>query len=474
MEENSSPLYDPHTFNPNVWLKSQAAELGVPAKRLLAMAPQRDPFNKGTDTDWAMAEWFKKMYDRFGYPGIHLRRLHYRIANLGGGEVILWDGHTPYENEKYHWGKIQEAFTAARILGLVDSGEFVERRVKEQRVDSIGVNGLPELDFWVEPPTFHGLPVAPLSTMPNLIGTTDLYPNSPDFEVSGYEYDPSLQPYVIEVWDEKSGDIDIFRSIAHRYGVNYQPGVGYASITNIKRMLRKLADHDKPGRILYVSDFDEAGQNMPIQVARHSQFGCWELTEVAKEVAPEIMVDNAALTREQIDRLNLPPIPGTNKTEIDALEALHPGELRRILESRIEALQDPDLTQKIQNAREEAQETVRDEVDSIMEEHHERLQEIQREAQEVVDRYRHYYRSLGEKMAERYRRLGERYERHIADLKEEAEEKHAEIEEALENIDVDLPELPEAEVEDTDGWLFDSRRAFLDQTQRFRQAKGLE
>jgi hypothetical protein len=460
-------------FNPNVWLKTQAAELGIPAKKLLAMDVKRDPFNKGTETDWDMAEWFKKMYDRFGYPGIHLRRLHYRIANLGEG-ILLWDGETPYENERYHWGKISEAFIAARILGAVDSEDFVERRVKEQRVDSMSAGGMPPPSFEAEAPTFYGLPDAPLSTKPNLIGDTDLYLSRPGFEVSGYEYDPSLQPYVVEIWDEKSGDVDIFRSLAYRYGINYQPGVGYASITNIKRMLRRLADHEKPGRILYVSDFDKAGQNMPIQVARHSQFSCWELAEVAHEVAPEIMVDNAALTEEQVVRLNLPPIPGTTKREIDALEALHPGELERMLARRIEELQDPDLEQEIQAAREEAHGVVHDEINSIMEEHRERLQEIQQEAQVVVDRYRHYYRVLGEKMEERYRRLGERYERHIADLREEAEEQHAEIEEALESLEVDLPDLPEAEVEDADGWLYDSRRNFLDQTRRFRRAKGME
>ena len=415
------------------------------------------------------------MHNRFGYPGIHLRRLHYRISNLGRGEVTLWDDCTPYENEKHHWSKLQEAFTAARILSLVDSEEFVERRVKASRVDSMSVNGLSELDFSVEAPTFYGLPEAPRSVMPNLAGSPYLYfYHNPTFEVEGYEYEPDMQPFVVEIWDEKSGDMDVLKRLAHRYGINYQPGVGYASITNIKKMLRRLADHRKPGRILYVSDYDDAGQNMPIQVARHSQFNCWELTEVAKEVAPEIMVDNAALTQEQIDRLQLPSFVGTNKTEIDALEALHHGELERILSERIEELQDPDLRRKVATVRGEAEEAVRDEVNAVMEEHRGRIEEIEREAREVVDRYRVYYRMLGEKMAHRYTKLGARYERHIAHLKEEAEQEHAEIEEALENLEVDLPELPEAEVEDINGWLFDSRRDFLNQTRRFRRAKGME
>jgi hypothetical protein len=64
--EGGSP-YNLEDFNPNLWLKELAAELGVPAKKLLAMAPQRDPFNKGTPADWATAWWFREMNARFGY-----------------------------------------------------------------------------------------------------------------------------------------------------------------------------------------------------------------------------------------------------------------------------------------------------------------------------------------------------------------------------------------------------------------------
>jgi hypothetical protein len=42
-------------------------------------------------------------------------------------------------------------------------------------------------------------------------------------------------------------------------------------------------------------------------------------------------------------------------------------------------------------------------------------------------------------------------------------------------LDVDLPEIPEGEVDtERDDWLFDSEREFLEQTIRFRQAQGKE
>jgi len=175
-----------------------------------------------------------------------------------------------------------------------------------------------------------------------------------------------------------------------------------------------------------------------------------------------------------VEEFELPKFTNTTKTEIDALEALRPGELERLLKKRVEELQDTDLPRKVEDARGEAEEEVRNGASGVMEGHRDRIEEIEEEAQAVVNRYRTYYRLLGEKLEARYRRIGERYERHMADLKEQAQEEHAEIEKELEELEVDLPELPEAEVEDTSGWLFDSRRDFLDQTRRFRRAKGWE
>jgi hypothetical protein len=44
----------------------------------------------------------------------------------------------------------------------------------------------------------------------------------------------------------------------------------------------------------------------------------------------------------------------------------------------------------------------------------------------------------------------------------------------MENLTVNLPELPEGEApgEGVNGWLFDSRRDFLEQTRIFRSRQG--
>src|SRR5215207_2467267 len=242
---NSSP-YDEEEFNPNIWLKEKASELGVPAKNLHVLAAHRDPFNKGTKGDWVKGKWFKEMHDRFGYDQMHLRRLHYRMVNAEEA-VYSWDG-SLYENDQKHWGHLGEAFITARILGLVDAGGFVDRRVQASRIDGMCANVMPEPEFSAEPPYFNDLPDAPGRFIPG-ISRVNLFSfgmSDPRFEVTGYNYDSSLQPNLVEIWSEKSGDDRVLRGIANHYGINYQPGIGYASITNIKRMRKRVADHGKP------------------------------------------------------------------------------------------------------------------------------------------------------------------------------------------------------------------------------------
>lgn len=82
--------------NPNAWLKRMKRELGLKAAhKLLAMAASNDPFNKGTAGDFEKAKWFARVKAQFGYPGIHLRRLHYRMIH-SEQTLTLWDDETEY------------------------------------------------------------------------------------------------------------------------------------------------------------------------------------------------------------------------------------------------------------------------------------------------------------------------------------------------------------------------------------------
>lgn len=163
-----------------------------------------------------------------------------------------------------------------------------------------------------------------------------------DYSVDGYSYDDGLQPNLVEVWSEKSGDDATLRPIALGAGINYCPGIGFQSVTNIRRMFRRVRDTDKPTRILYISDFDPAGMGMPVAVGRQTQFAFWQLEQLAEEEAPNLKLEPIALTYEQVTEWQLPRKPikegdrrkgvgedrfGEGAVEVDALEARHPGRL---------------------------------------------------------------------------------------------------------------------------------------------------
>src|SRR5215207_8839340 len=114
-------IQDNGRLSPNAWLKHKKREWGIKAAhRLLAMAASNDPFNKGTEGDYAKVDWFASVYERYGYAGIDLRSLHYRMVSLQPPPT-LWDGETQYINIERHWEKLQEASTTARILGTVEA-----------------------------------------------------------------------------------------------------------------------------------------------------------------------------------------------------------------------------------------------------------------------------------------------------------------------------------------------------------------
>jgi hypothetical protein len=475
--------------NPNAWLARRAKELGVPANRLFAMAKSNDPFNKGTEGDWTQALWFKRMYEAYGYHGVWLRRLHYRMANAEPRPPMLWDGVTPYLNTKPHWAKLLEASKTARILREVDAYAFTERRNKAVPTVHQQGAGVPDPDFWVSAPDYSGaLPLAQGSSgLPRVFGFSDY--DEPEFGIEGYDYSPEMQPNVVEIWSEV--EFASLHHLASRYGVNYVPGLGHASLTAIKALLARLDAASAPGRILYVSDFDPAGMTMPNSVSRHCQFACWELEELAEEVAPEIKVDDVAVTRQQVQELGLPRMMisekdprraqwelehGEGAVEVEALDALHPGKLEEIVGDRIQELQDRRLRRKVIETRIEARNRVREAVQEIPASHAEKLQEIQEESEALASRYRALYFQLGEEVAARYRRLQARFDRHLEPLQEELQQVEDEVREALENLEVDMPDLPEAEVEEGEekAWFYDSERGFVEQTNQFRRRQGKE
>src|SRR4051812_11854677 len=71
---------------------------GYRVQDLIAMKSQNDPFYSGAPATMKMAEWFTRMWQRFGYTSAaHLRRCHYRILSLAVEVQVRHDG-SPYLN----------------------------------------------------------------------------------------------------------------------------------------------------------------------------------------------------------------------------------------------------------------------------------------------------------------------------------------------------------------------------------------
>jgi len=299
-------------------LKALAKQRGIPVTDLLVLARANDPFYCGTAAQRRAAEWFAELFaaGRFG-NGVLLRRIHYFAVSV---EARTPSG-MPYVNTVECADALGEASKAARYLGLVDVDAFDDRRNPPAEVyEVLRMPASSEVsDFFLE---VH----ADLGDMPSL----------PRLDVTASAV---VHPYALELWCEKSTMNDVLRPLCKRLEATLVTGLGELSITACKRLVERVRRDRRPARILYVSDFDPAGRSMPVAVARKVEF-------YAQGLDLDIALLPVVLTADQVERYQLPRVPiketelrrerfervyGTGATELDALEALHPGVLRQIL-----------------------------------------------------------------------------------------------------------------------------------------------
>ena len=129
---------------------------------------------------------------------------------------------------------------------------------------------------------------------------------------------------------------------------------GEMSDTMIAEMAARAAADPRPAVALYFSDFDPSGHQMSISLSRKLQ----ALRTLRHPDRLASRVHGVALTLAQVHELNLPSTPlkatekradkwrarmGHEQTEIDALAALRPEELRRIALDALKPFFDFDL-----------------------------------------------------------------------------------------------------------------------------------
>lgn len=324
-------------------IKQLAKATGRRVNDLIVLAPQNDPFYTGTPSDWTLGQWFAELWNQFGYQTkVHIRRVHYQIISQTP-PVVMPNG-KPYENTMDCWEMLNMASKAARYLQLVDPANFNDRRSPDVIAYARHQPSQPDVQVYGR-----------------LYGSNVNFPEFPDlpsYSVRGYGAE---QAYHLEVWCEKSTMNDVLVPLCERYGANLQTGLGELSITATLALVRRIQDAGKPARIFYVSDFDPAGQSMPVAVSRKIEYFVRTLgLELDIRVFPVI------LTQEQVQYYRLPRTPiketerrrfgfeeryGEGAVELDALEALYPGQLHDLLAQYMNCYYDTSLDARTEEMR---------------------------------------------------------------------------------------------------------------------------
>jgi hypothetical protein len=421
--------------------KAESTECTVPD--LIVLDKENDPFYIGTPSHWMWARWFADIWDQHGKWGDHLRRLHYRIEHKGLDlpRPIRCDGEvfTTYKNHKGCWQQLLKASKFARYLGLVDPDSFVDRRNPEPKIFTTWNDEDFEPGYFVSDNDWE---------LPSLPDLPHRLPEFDGFIATGYE--GIDQDYLVEVWCEKTTMNDVLVPICEKYGVNLVTASGHPTITATREFLKRVR---KPARILYISDHDHAGKSMPLAVARKIEFYHKEFSEL------DIKLEPIALTAEQVDEFDLPREPSAKmeKTELDALEALYPGELAKIVTEEIERYIDINLERK--SIREKVK--FQDHLDNVFLETRANYEQESSELGRVYTAFLEDYKQAIEPLRERMTEILDQYG-----------ELNDSVRDDLENIDINPSEfpLPDPDIDgDPDGLLYESSRDYLDQLESYKK-----
>ncbi len=422
-------------------IKDLARQIGRPIKDLVALAVANDPFYAAVPHRRREGEWFAEIWGKFGFSeGVHLRRIHYVLVSQSEeGETILKPGDEPYENTGNDWALLNRTSLSARYLDLIPLDALVDRRNDEPMIFTPEINAL-------------GARIIIADTGPDVSYLMSDFPELPSYSLDSMQ---SEQDYLVEVWIEKSTQNDWLVPLCEQRGVNLVVGIGELSEIRSRHLAERVDETGKPARIIYISDFDPAGRSMPVSVARKVEFYIHKF-----DLDVDVTLNPLILTEEQCHEYRLPRTPikesekrrdkfeekfGAGATELDALEALRPGEMARLLEAEIDRYLDPTLNHRCAEALWRLRSVL-----AVIE------QEVTEPHQEGIDELTSTYEGIVAEV--------EAWERSAEDL-------WSTITEELEEKKPNLPTLPMARpANEPDGFvLFDSKRDYFNQIDAYRE-----
>jgi hypothetical protein len=284
---------------------------------------------------------------------VHIRGLFYIVVSAG--IFFRPDTGQPFANNPANWVWFQQAVKAARWLRPELFPRFRDERssppqlfAADGREIVLGNQGLER-------------------SLAVLQGAGSA--EAGDFDIRSDIYIPELahflprltdrganvppQPYRLAFIGEKSSLGAVLQPLAVEVHAELLLSSGDPSDTHIAELAARAAADPRPFRVLYFSDFDPTGFNMPIAVARKFQ-------ALRDLLYPHLDVElhRIALTRAQCVEFELPSTPinhkdkraarwidrtGREQTEIDALAALRPEILEQIARAGVAPFHDPTL-----------------------------------------------------------------------------------------------------------------------------------
>jgi hypothetical protein len=384
-------------------LVQTAAAEGVSLNDLTVLSNQNDPFRVDTEAGHRDGQWLRDTAQALGLGDrkIHLRGLHYMV--LGRPKP---NGET-YANTEEDWDWLSAgAGKAARWLGYIPFDQITDQRNTPPVVRlHTAANPYPYIHVGAR------IDVPPVEEM------------LPKVYVAGFV---GAQPYKLVLVGEKSSLDGVLGPIADSYKADLYLPTGEPSDTLLYNMARIGADDGRPMIVLYFSDADPSGWQMPISVARKLQalkalgdveipttdaYGNRGSTRVVSLGDLDFQVYRVALIPEQVREHDLPEsvlkesekragawreAMGIEQTEIDALASLRPDLLREIARAALDPFYDWQLDARVAQARSAWQREAQADLERQL--HPELLAEIRNEATEHLDAIREQVDALNDAM----------------------------------------------------------------------------
>jgi hypothetical protein len=329
---------------------------------------------------------------------------------------------------------------------LVSASAFVDRRNADAVEYVVQKNAAPDAYVW------------------NYLSRYDFqfpgFSDLPRYNVRGYE---ANQGYHLEVWCEKSTMNDILLPLCETYGANLQIGSGELSITAALSLVGRLERAGRPARIFYVSDFDPAGQSMPVAVSRKVEYFVERLG-----LDLDIRIFPVVLTLDQVREYGLPRTPiketerrragfegryGEGAVELDALEALYPGQLSDILRSYMDSYYDHTLAERVDMMEEQLRADLGGVRDAVLGAYGQQIEALKAEHEALSQAFTSQMGSYSQRMQRLWQAIGRDLGANL--------------------LDIDQYPVPQPYVaEEVGEGLYNSQRTYLTQIAAYKEFQG--